>query len=214
MTWPWRTPNHILFIFVSRLQYALNQQDWVTKSRWAHPLWQAAIINMVPKVREENHRGWVQNLFQRPSKSQFLPSLPLSIPCCHHFILPLPAPFWGEVGERGWIVYLTLICSVVSFGEMTCNLGGKGHLFLFPSSESQFTAPGDVFPKLQTISHLPHCFGFTQLEGAKEEAPLLSSFSDFIQLNKIHSYLFKHLHFIHYCICKPHTYIRSAVTVI
>lgn len=132
---------------------------------------------MVPRVREENHRGWAQNLFQRPSKSHFLPSLPLSIPCCHHFILPLPAPFWGEVGERGWIVYLTLICSVVSFGEMTCILGGKGQLFLFPSSESQFTAPGDLFLKLQTISRLPHCFEFTQLEGAKEEAPLLSSFS-------------------------------------
>lgn len=52
---------------------------------------------------------------------------------------------WGKNG-RG-VVYLTLICSVVSFGEMTCNLGGKGQLFLFPSSEIQFTAPGDFFPK-------------------------------------------------------------------
>lgn len=123
-----------------------------------------------------------KNLFQRPSKSQFLPSLSLSIPCCHHFIRPLSAPFWGEVGGKwggGGLVYLTLICSVVSFGEMTCNLGGKGQLFPFPSSESQFTAPGDFFLKLRTISGLPHCFWFTQLEGAKKEAPLLSSFSVF-----------------------------------
>lgn len=59
----------------------------------------------------------------------------------------------GEKGERGGgLVYLTLICPVVSFREMTCNLGGKGQLFLFPSSESQFTAPGDFFLKLRTIS--------------------------------------------------------------
>lgn len=56
-------------------------------------------------------------------------------------------------GEKvGGMVYLTLICPVVSFREMTCNLGGKGQLFLFSSSESQFTAPGDFFLKLQTIS--------------------------------------------------------------
>lgn len=58
---------------------------------------------------------------------------------------------WGD-GEGGGLVYLTLICPVVSFREMTCNLGGKGRLFLFPSSEGQFTAPGDFFLKLRTIS--------------------------------------------------------------
>lgn len=78
-----------------------------------------------------------KNLFQRPSKSQFLPSRTLSIPFCHHFILSsLSAPFWGGGGS-----YLTLICSVVSFREMTCNSRGKGQLFLFPSFESQFPAP-------------------------------------------------------------------------
>lgn len=65
-------------------------------------------------------------------------------------LLPSEERRWGE--KVGGMVYLTLICPVVSFREMTCNLGGKGQLFLFSSSESQFRAPRDFFLKLQTIS--------------------------------------------------------------
>lgn len=64
----------------------------------------------------------------------------------------------GGVEYSGWggMVYLTLICPVVSFREMTCNLRGKGQLFLFPSSESQFTAPGDFFSKAANYFRFCH----------------------------------------------------------
>lgn len=84
-----------------RRGYELNQQEWVTKSRWAHPLWLAAIINMVLWVSEENHQGWVQNLFQRPSKSQFLPSLALSIPLLSSFYSPSLCSLQRRVEGRG-----------------------------------------------------------------------------------------------------------------
>lgn len=84
----------------------------------------------------------------------------------------------GGVKRGGGIFYLTLICSVVSFGEMTCNLGGKGQLFgSLPLLRANLQAAGTLaptsslslsLPKLQTISGWPRCCGFTHVDrGAK-----------------------------------------------
>lgn len=111
-----------------------------------------------------------------------LHSLSPSIPCCHHFIRPLslsqlPLQREARGSERGGgIVYLTLICSVVSFGEMTGNLGGKGQLFLSLLFRGPIYRPWALLPphlpKLQTISGCGmllwvHSCG----QGLKEETP-------------------------------------------
>lgn len=163
-------PVH-LFLYSSP-RYTL--QAWVTKSRWAHPLWQAVIIGAIHGAREGwNQRGQAQNLPQRPSESRFLPSLALPVdPLLSSFYSPsLPAPLQREArgSERGGgIVYLTLICSVVSFGEMTGNLGGKGQLFLSLLFRGPIYRPRALLPphlpKLQTISGWPRCCGFTHVD--------------------------------------------------
>lgn len=92
-----------------------------------------------------------KNLLQRPSKSPFLPSRSPSISCCHHFIHCLSAAFnerlgkWLCGGEGG--VHLTLICSIVSFTEMTSNFRGKRVIVFFLSFERQFAATGDFVVK-------------------------------------------------------------------
>lgn len=140
----------------------------------------------VPYAERErgwNQRGQAQNLPQRPSESGFLPSLALPVdPLLSSFYspsLPLPAPLQREArgSERGGgIVYLTLICSVVSFGEMTGNLGGKGQLFLSLLFRGPIYRPRALLPphlpKLQTISGCGmllwvHSCG----QGLKEETP-------------------------------------------
>lgn len=90
-------------------------------------------------------------------------------------LLPLQREARGS--ERGGgIVYLTLICSVVSFGEMTGNLGGKGQLFLSLLFRGPIYRPRALLPphlpKLQTISGCGmllwvHSCG----QGLKEETP-------------------------------------------
>lgn len=118
----------------------------LTSSHYQHSSW--------------NERGKPPGMGVKPlSKTFRIPvstlalSLSQSLPVIILFALSLlPSEERGEGKKRGGMVYLTLICPVVSFREMTCNLGGKGQLFLFPSSESQFTAPGDFFLKLPTIS--------------------------------------------------------------
>lgn len=124
---PKHTTNHILFIFVSRLctePAGLSHKEQVGSTSLTSSHYQHGSQSERGKPPGMGRKTYFKDL-QNPS---FYPHS-LSIPCCHHFILPLPASFWGEVGERGWIVYLALICSVVSFGEMTCNLRGKGQFF-------------------------------------------------------------------------------------
>ena len=68
-----------------------------------------------------------------------LTPLPPHSPSCHSCQPSLSAAFRGTGEKGGKMVYLTLICSAVSSGKMTCILRGKGQLFLFLSSEGQFT---------------------------------------------------------------------------
>ncbi len=120
-------------------------------------------------------------------------TLALSLnPCLSSFYSPSLCSLQkrGEKRRGVWGGYLTLICPVVSFREMTCNLGGKGQLFLFPSSESQFTAPGDFFSKAANYFRFCHIvFDSLSWKGLKEQAPSLSLFSIFPWPIKFHSYL-------------------------
>lgn len=112
------------------------------------------------------------NFPQRPSKitvSAFTlsPSRSLAV---ISFICPLsqlPSKAWGSK-RGGEIVCLTSICSVVSFREMTCNLGGKGQLFLSLLFRRPIYRPEALLPlqpsKLQTISGWSHCCGFTHVD--------------------------------------------------
>lgn len=92
-------------------------------------------------------------------------------------------PFGGGGGS-----YLTLICSVVSFREMTRNSRGKGQLFLFPSFESQFTAPEDVFV-------------FFNCEPSQVCHVVSESLSWKPLKRTPHSCILEHLHVMAYCKC-------------
>lgn len=86
---------------------------------------------------------------QNPSCSpRFLSlRLSLSIPPSHlgFFYPAFLCSLFGRRIKRRRGCYLTLICPVVSFREMTCNLRGKGQLFLFPLLRANLQTPGTCF---------------------------------------------------------------------
>lgn len=178
--------------------------------------------------RGKNQQGWAQNLSQRPSKSRFLPSLPpsRSLAVIILFALSLLPSKERCRGKRGGgIVYLTLICSVVSFGEMTCNLGGKGQLFLFPLFWEPIYSPRGLLFSTETCKLFQVCHivsGSLIWRRLKEETPSRSFPWVFPWLIKFHSYLFKCFIFVDYFIsslkfiisCCDACYKRLAITVI
>lgn len=111
-------------------------------------------------------------------KSQFLPSLSRPLDPLLSWVslqTPLQREAWGSK-RGGEIVYLTLICSGVSFREMTCNLGGKGQLCLSLLFRGPIYRPEALLPsqpsKLQTISGWPRCCVVHSCgHGLKEETP-------------------------------------------
>lgn len=131
--------------------FELKQQDWVGKAHvGSSSLTRGALLStqFMEWDRKTNREG-SKNLFQRPSKSYFLlPCALFSQSLLIILVLPLLYFLQNRPKKKGQgMVYLTLICPVVSFREMTCYLRGKGQLFCFAlgffpsSSESQFTDP-------------------------------------------------------------------------
>lgn len=84
--------------------------------------------------------------------------------------------------RKGGGVYLTLICPVVSFREMTCNLRGKGQLFLFPLFWEPIYSPRGLFSKAANYFRFCHIvFDSLSWKQLKEPGPSLSLFSIILQ---------------------------------
>lgn len=122
------TPNCTLFIFMSR--------PWAEPAGVSHKeqVGSSSATSSHYQHGSLSERGKPPGTGAKPiSKTFKIPVSPLA-----RSLNPLLSSFYspslyslqrrGE-GDGG---YLTLICSIVSSGEMTCNLRGKGQLFLFP----------------------------------------------------------------------------------